>query len=118
MRLVGKVCLELDRTGGLQDLVADQTERALIELDLVVLAVGNDRERPLDLLLLLLDLRQNRLREREYQRYRLDLRDHDEPVGIGRMDDIADIELPHAGDARYWRRQSGIAQLDLGLRDE
>ena len=46
MRLVGKIRLELDRAGGLQDLVVDEAELALIELDLVVLAVGEDRERP------------------------------------------------------------------------
>ena len=58
-RLVGKIRLELDRAGGLQDLVVDEAEHALIQLDRVVLAVGEDRERRLGFLLLLLDLRQN-----------------------------------------------------------
>ena len=47
MRLVGKIRLELDRTGGLQDLVVDESEVALIQLDRIVLAVGDNRERPL-----------------------------------------------------------------------
>src|SRR5207302_9559005 len=70
MHLVGKIRLELDRAGGLQDLVVDEAERALIQLDRIVLAVGENSERLLGLLLLLLDLRQNRLRQREYQRDR------------------------------------------------
>ena len=57
MRLVGKIGLELDRAGGLQDLVVDEAEHAFIQLDRIVLAIGEDRERPLGLLLLLLNLR-------------------------------------------------------------
>src|ERR1700682_695286 len=75
MRLVGKICFELDRAGGLYDLVADEAEYAFIQLDRIVLAVGENREGRLGLLLLLLNLRQNGLREREYQRNRLELRD-------------------------------------------
>ena len=59
VRLVGEIGLELDRAGGLQDLVVDEAELALIQQGRVVLAVGKDRERRLGLLLLLLDLRQN-----------------------------------------------------------
>ena len=61
-----------------------------------------------------LDLRQFRLRQREDQRDRFDLRDHDEAVGVGRMDDVADIDLPHAGDPGNRRSQPGVAELDLG----
>ena len=57
-RLVGKIGLELDRAGGLQDLVVDEAEHALIEQRRIVLIVGEDRERRLGRLLLLLDLRQ------------------------------------------------------------
>ena len=45
VRLVGKVGLELDRAGGLQDLVVDEPECALIELDRIVLAIGENRKR-------------------------------------------------------------------------
>src|SRR6267154_3080289 len=82
LRLVGKIRLELDRAGGLQDLVVDEAQLALIQLDRIVLVKGKDRERRLGLLLLLLDLRQTRFRQREYHRNRIDLRDDDEPVGI------------------------------------
>ena len=58
VRLVGKIGLELDRAGGLQDLVVDEAEHALIEQRRIVLIVGKDRERLLGRLLLLLDLRQ------------------------------------------------------------
>ena len=57
MSLVGKLRLELDRAGRLQDLVVDQRELALVQFDLAVLAIGEDRERGLGLQLLLLDLR-------------------------------------------------------------
>ena len=66
---IGKIGLEPDRAGRLQDLVVDQRELALVELDLVVLAVGEDRERPLGHLLL--DFRQVGLGQREDHRDRL-----------------------------------------------
>ena len=60
---LGKLGLEPDRAGGLNDLVVDEVELAFIELDLVVLAVGEDRERPLGHLLL--DFRQDWFRGSE-----------------------------------------------------
>jgi len=80
VRCVDKIRLELDRARGLQDLVVDEAEHALIEQGRIVLAVGENRERGLGFLLLLLDLRQNRFRESEDQRDRIDLRDDDEAV--------------------------------------
>ena len=50
------------------------------------------------LLSLLLDFRQICLRKGKDQRNWLDLRDNDETVRVGGMDDIADVDLP---DARY-----------------
>src|SRR5712671_2271718 len=93
LRLVGKIRLELDRAGRLQDLVVDEAKRAFIQLDRIVLAVGENRERPLGLFLLLLNLRQIRLREREYQRDRLDLSDDHEPIRVRGVNDIPDIDL-------------------------
>ena len=49
MCLIGKLRLELNRARRLEDLIVDETERALIELDLVVLTIGEHRERPLGL---------------------------------------------------------------------
>src|SRR3984893_14051698 len=64
--LLGKFALSwID--GGLQDLVVDEAERPFIQLDRIVLAVGKDREQRLGCLLLLLDLRQNCLREPSLQ---------------------------------------------------
>src|SRR5258707_8972725 len=96
VRLVVTIRLELDRTGGLEDLVVDQAEHALIQLDRIVLVVGENRERRLGFLLLLLDLWQARLRQREDQRNRMELRDDDETVGIRRADDVADVDLTNA----------------------
>ena len=118
MRFVGKLRLELDRAGRLQDLVVDEVERALIQLDLVVLAIGENRERRLGLHLLLLDLRQVRLRQREYHRDRLDLRDDHEAVGVGRMDDVAHVDLTDADDAVDRRRQARVAELHVGGIDQ
>src|ERR1700730_7761656 len=113
MRLVGKIRLELDRTGGLQDLIVDETERAFIQLDRVVLVVGDNGERPVGLLLLQLNLRQIRLREREYQRNRLDLRGDDKPVWVRRVDDVANVDLTNAGHSIDRRGQPGVAELYL-----
>ena len=88
MRGVGKLGLELDGAGGLQDLVVDERELALVELDLVVLAIGEHRERPFGHLLL--DFGQVGLRQREDHRDRLDLGDHHQTVRIRRVDDVAD----------------------------
>src|SRR5205814_2631859 len=71
---------DLDGPGRLHDLIIDKAERALIELDLVVLAIGDNRERRLRLQLLLLDLRQVGLGKREDHRDRFDLRDDDEAI--------------------------------------
>src|ERR1700716_2137100 len=71
VRRVRKIRLELDRAGCLQDLVVDEAEYALIQQGRIVLGVGKDRERRLGFLLLLLDSRQARLPQREYQRKRM-----------------------------------------------
>src|SRR5712675_1869960 len=113
VRLVVKIRLELDRTGGLEDLVVDQAEHALIQLDRIVLVVGENRERRLDFLLLLLDLWQARLGQREDQRNRMELRDDDETVGIRRADDVPDVDLTNAGYAIDRRRQARVAELHL-----
>ena len=84
------------------------------ELDLVVLAVGDDLQRPFAIRVL--DHGQIRLRQGEQQRDRLDLGDDDETVRVGRMDYVADIDLPDAGDAGNGRCQARVAELDVGLR--
>src|SRR5437899_11939667 len=113
VRLVVKIRLELDRAGGLQDLVVDEAEQALIQLDRIILIVGKNRERRLGFLLLLLDLWQARLGQREDQRNRMQLRDDDEAVGIRRADDVADVDLTNADHAIDGRRQARVAQLYL-----
>ncbi len=96
VRGVGELGLEADRAGRLQDLVVDERELAGIELHRIVLAIGLDRELPLGHLVL--NARQVRLRQSEDHRDRLDLRDHHQAVRVGGMDDVADIDLAHAGD--------------------
>ena len=107
--VLGNSALSRMRAGGLQDLVVDKCELALVELDLVVLAVGKDRERAFGHLLLL-NFRQVGLRQGEDHRDRLDLGDDDEAVGVGRMDDVADIDLPHAGDPIDRRGELRVAR--------
>src|SRR5450756_146519 len=92
---VGKFGLELDGPCRLGDFVVDQQQGALIELYLVVLAIGNDLQRSLGYLLL--DPGELRLRKGEEQRDRFDLRDDNKTVRIGRMNDITDIDLSDAG---------------------
>src|ERR1019366_729673 len=118
MSLVWKVGLESYRASGLQDLIVDETKHALAQLDRTVLTIGENGERPLGLLLLLLNLRQIRLWEREYQRNRLDLRDDHEPVGVCRMDDVPPVDLTDAGDTINRRRQSRVAKLHVRGVDE
>jgi len=57
VRLVGKIRLELDRSGCLQDLVIHEAEHALTQFHRIILAIGENRERRLGLFLLLLDFR-------------------------------------------------------------
>src|SRR4051794_32125713 len=111
MSLVWKIRLEPNRAGRLQDLIIDEHELAFIEINRAVLAVGEHRKRRFGLLLLLLDLRQVRLRERENQRDRLDLRDDHEPTRVGGMDDVANIDLTQADNAVDRGRQSRVAEL-------
>src|SRR5882672_4735390 len=113
VRLVVKIRLELDRAGGLQDLVVDQAEHALIQLNRIILAIGENCEWRLGLLLLLLDLWQARLGQREDQRNRMKLRDDDEAVGIRRADNVADVDLTNADHAVDRRRQTRVAELHL-----
>src|SRR5712691_11377796 len=96
VRLVGKIRLELDRPGCLQDLVVDEAELALIQLNRIILAVGQNRERVLGFLLLLLDLRQNRFRESEDERNRIELRDDDEAIRARWADDVSHVDLTNS----------------------
>src|SRR6267378_8241305 len=112
---VGKLGLELNRAGGLQDLVVDEVDLAFIKLDLVVLTVSENRERLLVISHPLLNFRQICLGKREDQRYRLDLGDDDETIRVRRVNDVAYVDLPHACDARDRRGQLGISKLDLRL---
>jgi hypothetical protein len=58
------------------------------------------------------------LRERKDQRDRLDLRDIDQAIHVGRMNDVADIDLPDPGDAVDRRGEISIAEIDLGALDD
>src|SRR6185295_14226808 len=118
VHLVGEVCLELDRTGGLDDLVVDETQRSLVELYAVVLVVGDNGQRTFGLDLMILNLRQDLLRKREDQRNRLDLRDYDHATGARWGDDIAHVDLADASDAIDRRSQARIAELQLGRVDD
>ena len=51
------------------------------------------------------------LRQCENQRDRFDLGDVDQAVHVGRMDDIADIDLSDAGHAIDRRGQIGVAEI-------
>ena len=113
---IGEVGAQLNCAGGLNDLIVDEDELALVELGLVILAVGVDRKRAFRHLLL--DLGECFLREREDHRDRLNLRDIDKAVRISRMNDVADIDLANAGDAIDRRGELGVAQIDAGRIDQ
>jgi hypothetical protein len=116
MLLVGKLRSQPDRTGGLDDLVIDEVKCALIEL-LAVLTVDEDGDRSLRKALL--DGYEICLRQREDQGDRLDLRDIDQAVDVGGINDVADIDLPDTGypidrrRERFTRALSMIASSDL-----
>ena len=59
-----------------------------------------------------------RLRQREDQRDRLDLRDVDEAVGIGRVNDVADVDLPDAGHPIDRRGETGVTEIDPRAFDD
>src|SRR6516164_343112 len=91
---VGKTCAQPDCARGLDNLVVNEIELAFIQLGLVVLAIGLDRQRSVRHLLL--NFHKIGLRQRENQRDRLDLGYIHQAVGIGRMDDVPNIDLTTA----------------------
>ena len=111
MLFVGKVGSEADAAGRLHDFVVDEIEAAFIELRRVVLAVCLDFERAVGQLLL--NFWQARLRQREDHGDRLELRDHDQAIRVGRMNDVADVDLPYAGHSVDGRGELRVAQLRL-----
>src|SRR6478672_10546197 len=108
MLLVGKLRSQPDRTGGLDDLVIDEVKFALIEL-LAALTINEDGDRSLGQAFL--DGDEFGLRQRENQRDRLDLGDVDQAVYVGRVDDIADIDLSDAGHAVDRRGEISVAEI-------
>ncbi len=117
MARVGKLGLEFGCPCRLCDLVVDEEKPALVELDLVVLAVGDHLHRGLSPSGP--ESAAGRfLRKRKDQGNRLDLCDHDETVGIRRMNDVADVDLPDACYSRDGRGQAGVAQLNFCLIDQ
>src|SRR5580704_188005 len=108
MLLVGKLRSQPDRTGGLDDLVIDEVKRALIEL-LAVLTVNEDGDRSLRKALL--DGYEICLRQREDQGDRLDLRDVDQAVDVGGINDVAYIDLPNTGYPIDRRREIGVSEV-------
>src|SRR5260221_7611295 len=109
---VCKFGLELSRTCRLEDLIVDEAEFAFIQLDLVVLAEGNHRQWPFGHFFQ--DFWPLQLRKREDQGDWLDLPHHNEAVWVGRMDDVADIDLSHTSDPPDRRGQPRITQLHAG----
>ena len=84
----------------------------------VVLAVGEDRERALVFCCCCWICGRSVSGKREDQRDRLDLRDDDEAVRGRWADDVADVDLTNAGDAVDRRRQARVAELHLGGVDQ
>ena len=113
--LIGKFRLQPDRAGGLIDLIVDQQQVALGQLLLVVLIEGENRD----------GAAQHRfahraevaLRQRENHRARLDLGQHRERIGIGGVDDVADVDLAKADDAVDRCHDRRISELGLRRLD-
>ena len=107
--------LEADGAAGGVDLIVDHRQRTFRQR---LLAVGRDRDHLERLTGLgLVDVGQLLFRRGEDHGDRLDLGDrHD--AGLGRrVDDVADIDLTQAGDARDRRLDGGIIELGLGVGD-
>src|SRR5208337_1383347 len=112
--LVGKGRLELDRAGGLIDLVVGREQGSGREFVLEVMIVSRDRQLAVGLHRGL-EAWQIVLRNTEINRDRLQLRDHRETGRVGRMNDIARVHQPEPNPARDRRSDAAINQLKLGV---
>ncbi len=101
--------------GGLVDLIVDGQQFAGGQLGLIVAAVGVHLERALRHLL------RHRLkvvfRQREENRDRLKLRDHEHGVRVSGVNDVPRIDLPQANPSGHRRRDVAIDQIQLGTVD-
>ena len=108
---VGKRRLQLDRAGGGVHLVVDRQQRAARELAPLLAVVGVHRHRgaardPVE------HGGDAVLGDGEDDGDRLQLRDHDEAVGVGRVHDVAGIHLAQPGPPADGRRDAAIGELD------
>ncbi len=65
----------------------------------------------------LVHIEQLRLRQGKHDGDRVDQRQDRQRIGVAGVDDVSGIDLPHTGPAIDRRRDSGIAELNLGTVD-
>src|SRR5208282_5620806 len=87
-------CLEANRPRRLVDLIVDQRQCAFVEMILLVATQCGDRYHAGGHRLR--EVGKALLRQREDDRYRMELRDDDEPRLIGRVDDVALVDLANS----------------------
>ena len=113
---VGKFGLELDRAGGLIDLIVD-------DLELAACRPRSCCRRPnastgsAPLANARVDLAELLLRQGEQHRDRLDLGDDDDAARVGRVHDVALVDLADAGAAGDRRDDAGVVEDRLGVVD-
>ena len=112
---VWKFCLQLQRAGGLIDLVVDAPQGAGINHGDAVIAEHVDRE--LSLRRRGIDPHDLLLRQAELHGDRLQLGDDDEAGGVRRADDVALVDLAQTGPARDRRHDLGVAERCRGIVD-
>src|ERR1019366_7421187 len=112
--LIGKGRLELDRAGGLIDLVVGSEQLSSRELVLEVTIVSLDRQLGVSLHRGL-EAWQIVLGNTEINRDRLQLRDHRQTGRVGRMNYISHVHQTQPDPARDRRRDVAVGQLKLGV---
>ena len=108
--------LGLDSPGGGVYLIVDCQERAAGKVSGLGAVEGFDNELAA-LAETLEDGGELVFRKREDHGDGLQLRDNEEAVGVGRMDDVAGVHLAQADDAVDGRRDSGVGDVDFGGLD-
>jgi hypothetical protein len=112
---IGEARAQPYRAGALDNLIVDQVKLAFIKLGLVILAIGENRQRSFRHVLL--DFQKVGLWKRKDQRDRLDLRHVDQTVGISRVDNVAFIDLTNPGNALDGSGKPRLAQVFSLLLD-
>ena len=106
-------CLQLIGAGGRVDLVVDRQQFASVQQLGVGAVIGLNGKRPA-LAQQLDHLWQLVLWQGEDHRDGMELGDHQQAGGVGRMHDVAWVDESQSDAAIDWRRDAGVGEVDLG----